>query len=63
MKKKSLYVWDWVGGGANSAMATSRADAIKEAKKIWSAGCVIVTTLHIGTKAEVEGMRAIYSDD
>lgn len=59
-KKLVSYVWKWIGGGSDIALAYSKADAVRRAKEIGAyqrpPKHVNMSTLHLATSDDI-GMR------
>lgn len=59
----SLWIWNWVGGGYHSCRAESREGALAIANVMAGDSTlqVDVKTLHVGTTAELDALRAHYA--
>jgi hypothetical protein len=65
MKKKKLYLFNWIGGGYNTILATDKKDAKAQiAKTFGKTGICSVESainIRIPKKGEVEKIDASYS--
>ncbi len=66
MKSKpatNLWIWNWVGGGYNSARVVTREEALTNARSSEKTTTLRIdeSTLHIGTQAELDGLDKMYA--
>jgi hypothetical protein len=59
MKRKALYTWNWECGGFNQTHAFTKAEALKEAEKIWPGHPVRLSSVKRITSKK--GIEAYYN--
>ena len=60
--KKDLWIWYWKQGGYNSCYASSKEDALEQAKQTCCAYLEVEeSTLHIGTEDELNRLDSLYN--
>lgn len=61
----NLWIWNWIGGGYNSCLASSREEALKNAATIAGKTTLRVdeNTLRIGSNRELESINRSYALD